>query len=123
MLRQGPQQRAGLASLLGRTNPDGVLLRRIHGDVLIENILDGGLLSDGSLIVPAGLEVDALVGGGQVRVTEGDVLHNRGTDGADHQTQTRATHTLDQHIGGAILDSDAVILIPDVAIVNVDIRS
>lgn len=57
------------------TYPDGVLLGGLHGDVLVQNVADAGLVAHRRGVVPARLHVDALVGVGHDRVAEGDVVH------------------------------------------------
>jgi hypothetical protein len=55
-----------------------VLLRGIHGDVLIEYVGDSGRrirVGPGRRVAPARLHVDALHRGGHVAVAEGDVPH------------------------------------------------
>lgn len=121
IIRDGPEKRARLASLLGRTHPDGVLLRIVHRDVLVQNITDRSHLADRSLVVPTSLHVDTLESVGQITVAEGDVLDDRATNGTNDQAETTARDALEQHVTRAILHGNAVILIPDGGVVNVDI--
>ena len=81
-----PAQTAGVRSadkdtigLLGGSDPNGPLLRSLHDDVLIEDVLDESR--------PAELDVDPFVGMVHVGVPEGHIAHRRSSDGSDGQAE------------------------------------
>mmetsp|Transcript_25184 Transcript_25184/g.54455 ORF Transcript_25184/g.54455 Transcript_25184/m.54455 type:complete len:352 (+) Transcript_25184:648-1703(+) len=119
----GPQEAAGLAGLLCGADPDAPLLRTLNSDVFIQHVLDGRLVAHGSRVRPASLEVDALEGVGHHAVAEGDILHLGPAYGADDQAQAAAGDALEQHVRGRVLHGDAVVLVPDVAVVHVHVAA
>ena len=119
----GPQERTGLARLLGWTDPNGVLLRFDHGDVVVEDFADGGGRTDGTFIIPSGLHVDSLDRLVQNAVAEGDVVDGGTADGSDDQAEAAAVDPLKEHVPRSIFNRDAIVLAPNVAVVNVNVPS
>lgn len=97
-------------SLLCGSDPNRPLLRLVHDNVLPQHVLNETSAAE--------LGVNALVRLVHVRVAEGDVAHSRATNRTDHETETARVNALEQHILGAVLDRDTIVLVPNGAVVN-----
>mmetsp|Transcript_22231 Transcript_22231/g.43249 ORF Transcript_22231/g.43249 Transcript_22231/m.43249 type:complete len:471 (-) Transcript_22231:161-1573(-) len=110
--------------LLRRTDPDGPLLRLLDVNVLVSHVLDQPD-QRGSGVGPE-LGVDALDGVVHADVPERDVADVCVADGTDGEPKPTGVDSLEQHVLGSpvlpfVLHGDAVILVPDVAVMDPNI--
>ena len=90
------------------------LLRFVHVNVFVQHIGDGA-------VAATKFGVNPLVRVMHVAVAKGDIAHDGAADRSDCQPDPTGVDPLEQHVGGAVLHGNAVILIPHVAVVNPDI--
>jgi len=69
------------------------------------------------------LRINALHGLVHVNIAKGDTVVIRAANGANDKANARGVDVVKLHVGGSVLDSDGIVLAPDVAEVNVHIAA
>ena len=107
--------------LLRGADPNAPLLRLFDVNVLIGYVLNEADLTLGNITE---LHVDAFEGLVHVDVSKSDVLNSVVTPlGANCQAQTTRLHVLDENITRGSFHGEAVVLIPNFAVVDPDVLS
>mmetsp|Transcript_14817 Transcript_14817/g.43921 ORF Transcript_14817/g.43921 Transcript_14817/m.43921 type:complete len:310 (-) Transcript_14817:652-1581(-) len=99
--------------LLGRADPDCPLGWLINDDVFVGHICD----TSRRAAIPE-LHIDALVSVVHVAISKRNVPHHTPRNGANGQPNTTGIDPLKEHVFGSIFDSNAVVLVPDVAVMD-----
>mmetsp|Transcript_47135 Transcript_47135/g.152214 ORF Transcript_47135/g.152214 Transcript_47135/m.152214 type:complete len:284 (-) Transcript_47135:352-1203(-) len=110
-VRRAEVCQAASVALLRRPDPDGELLRLLNHDVLVEDVADRAGAAE--------LHVDALDRANHARVPKGDIA-DVGGDGANGKAKAACVDVLDDDVVGAVLDVEAVVLVPHLAVMDPD---
>mmetsp|Transcript_62608 Transcript_62608/g.149326 ORF Transcript_62608/g.149326 Transcript_62608/m.149326 type:complete len:313 (-) Transcript_62608:120-1058(-) len=119
----GPQQGARVAlpevsrvGLLSRPDPNCPLLRLLHVNILISNVLNDGHLI---LVHVPKLHVDAFISAIHVNIPKGDVRHHiLAALRANREAKAAGLNILEQHVAGAAFHGEAIILVPNLTVVH-----
>mmetsp|Transcript_29054 Transcript_29054/g.44941 ORF Transcript_29054/g.44941 Transcript_29054/m.44941 type:complete len:280 (-) Transcript_29054:275-1114(-) len=101
-------------TLLSRTNPDRILRRRFHINILICDVLNKS-------IIRSKLQIDSLDCVGHVSVTEGHIFDSLRPNRSNCQPKTARLNSFKSNITTVSFDTKRVVLVPHFTIMDPDV--